>query len=220
METIDSKESSRLDQLLMQYEYLRKSCQYDDLSDSNNKILIETWETQCLAAIIDIAGENSIYYRQSFQEYNGNKTLYISKIVGAIKALARDIKKGYLDSVRSLIHADIFSDFLEMAEYLLKEGYKDAAAVLCGGVLEEHICKLAGKARVTLKKENGDLKKTSALNDELKNMGVYNNISHKSVTSWLSIRNDAAHGKYNGYSSEQVKLFIDGVRLFIRQLPY
>ena len=61
---------------------------------------------------------------------------------GALTALRPAIGSGYLLSVQELIHADVFADFPEMAQYLLGEGYKDSAAVLIGGVLEEHLRKL------------------------------------------------------------------------------
>ena len=40
------------------------------------------------------------------------------------------------------MHAELFADFLEMADYLLSEGYKDPAAVLGGSMLEEHLRQL------------------------------------------------------------------------------
>jgi hypothetical protein len=49
----------------------------------------------------------------------------------------------------------LFSDFLELASYLNSEGYKDAAAVICGGVLEGHLRKLSEKLGIAVVAENG-----------------------------------------------------------------
>ena len=66
-------------------------------------------------------------------------------LTGIAAALREDLSLGRLASLSGLISADLFADFLEMAEHLLGEGYKDPAAVLAGGVLEEHIRKLSEK---------------------------------------------------------------------------
>ena len=40
-------------------------------------------------------------------------------------SIQNEIEGGWIFSVKQLIAAEIFSDFLEMAEHLLKQGYKD-----------------------------------------------------------------------------------------------
>ena len=46
---------------------------------------------------------------------------------------------------KELVHSDLFADMLEAAEYLLGEGYKDPAAVMAGGVLEQRLRELCRK---------------------------------------------------------------------------
>ena len=58
-------------------------------------------------------------------------------------------------------------------------------------------------------------KKADAMNADLTKAGIYNLLSQKSVTGWLDLRNNAAHGKYDEYSQEQVKLMYQGVTDFI-----
>ena len=57
---------------------------------------------------------------------------------GYLDALKFDYENGYMQSVIELAHADVFADFLSMAEYLLSQGYKDPSAVIAGSVLEQH----------------------------------------------------------------------------------
>jgi uncharacterized protein (DUF2164 family) len=56
-----------------------------------------------------------------------------------LQAHRQDYEAGYLQSVVELVHADIFADFLEMADYLLQQGYKDPAAVITGSVFGAHL---------------------------------------------------------------------------------
>jgi hypothetical protein len=57
-----------------------------------------------------------------------------------------------------------------MAEYLQQEGYKDPAAVMAGGVLEEHLRKLCGKHGVTVSPKP----KLDSMNSDLAKAGAYN----------------------------------------------
>jgi hypothetical protein len=98
--------------------------------------------------------------------------------------------------VRALIAADIFADILEMAEYLLSEGYKDAAAVLIGAALEGHLRHLGNRHIVAITHADG-----------------------RPFTAWLDLRNSAAHGHYDVYTADYVRLFLQGVRLFMTQVP-
>ena len=123
-------------------------------------------------------------------------------------------ESGYLTTVSELIHGELFADFIEMAEHLLSEGYKDPAAVVAGSVLEEHLRCLSAKNGVEVN-TGGKARKTDQLNADLAGRAVYSKLDQKSVTSWLDLRNRAAHGKYSEYSKEQVALHIQGIRDFI-----
>ncbi len=69
--------------------------------------------------------------------YLADKSKFSQFQVASLKALRRDCQEGFLTNIQGLVRAEVFADFLEMAEYLLGQGDKDAAAVLVGGVLEE-----------------------------------------------------------------------------------
>lgn len=118
-----------------------------------------------------------------------------------------------------LAHADTYAGYLEMAEGLSGQNYKDPAAVIAGTSLEVHLKSLATKHDLSVKLPSGAPKKTGALNDELKAAGVYNGLEHKQVTAWLAIRNLAAHGDYDDYDAADVKALIIGVRDFAAKYP-
>ena len=95
---------------------------------------------------------------------------------GILIAAKEELIGGWFHTTRSLVAAELFSDFLQMAEHLLAEGYKDPAAVMAGGVLEEHLRQLSTKAGVALTYVNqkGDtvFKKAEQLNTELAKVPV------------------------------------------------
>jgi hypothetical protein len=59
--------------------------------------------------------------------------------LGVIVSVREQVEHGWLDDIRALLAADVFTDFMEMAKYLLAEGYDTPAAVLIGCTLEGHL---------------------------------------------------------------------------------
>src|SRR5438128_2273486 len=101
---------------------------------------------------------------------HGWESKTIRTLAGILKSLRADYTAGRMQTLQERVHSDLFSDFLEMAEYLLEdEGLKDPAAVLAGGVLEEHLRQLCAKHSVMLPPKP----KLNVFNDELKKRGVY-----------------------------------------------
>jgi hypothetical protein len=62
-------------------------------------------------------------------------------------------------------------------------------------------------------------KKADTMNTELYKANIYNKIDHKNVTSWLGLRNSAAHGDYVQYTKDQVALMQQGLSDFIARHP-
>lgn len=177
-----------------------------------------------LACLVDVLGENHSYtksFEKMFVE-DGRR----SEAEGGYRLLQtvrEDFQMGYLHSVRELINAEVFSDFIEMAEYLLADDYKDPAAVLGGAVLEEHLRKLCDKNAISLtapdNKGGTRQKRAAELNDDLAKAGVYTKVQQKLVTGWQGIRNEAAHGNFAAYNSEEVRGMLSGVTAFVANLP-
>jgi uncharacterized protein (DUF2164 family) len=142
---------------------------------------------------------------------------YVSKLdagMAILTSIREEIAGGWLFSMKGLISAEIFSDFLEMSEYFLAQGYKDPAAIMSGSVLEEHLRQLALKNEIPVQIAKDDkrvYKKADRLNADLAQKETYTKLDQKSVTAWLDLRNKAAHGKYDEYTKEQVALMIQGI---------
>lgn len=142
--------------------------------------------------------------------------------IGVMRAARDELAGGWLRTTRGLLSAEIFADFLEMADHLADEHYKDAAAVIAGSALEEHLRQLAGAARIAITVARGSdtfPKKADALNAELGAASEYSKLDQKSIAAWLDLRNKAAHGRYSEYDEPQVRLMIEGVRQFIARVP-
>ena len=112
-----------------------------------------------------------------------------------------------------LVTADAFESFLEQAEYLLSEGYKDAAAVLVGGVLECHAsarcCDVRGVPtdgpKDTIEPLNAALAKHTP--------APVQQLVQKQITAWADLRNSAAHGRFTEYARSRSQT-CQGVREF------
>jgi acetolactate synthase small subunit len=137
----------------------------------------------------------------------------------ALIALKADVEAGYVETLEALVHAEVFADFLEMAQELQIKGFKDPAAVIAGSVLEEHLRKLAAASGINPERGNGSPKKADTINAELAKAQVYNKLQQKQITAWLDLRNKAAHGEYDEYDHQQVTGLIRDVRNFLIKYP-
>lgn len=195
--------------------------EYESNTQLENFLELSDLQVRCFTAIERIAGRHSVYFERvkEIEKFGGALKYKVPGQIGVAKALLADIKNGYLKSLEETIHSNLFADYLEMAAHLADKGYKDPAAVLAGSTLETHLRNLCGKHKITVVSKGGKPKKVDTLNADIEKAGVYNKSYQKSVTAWLDIRNKAAHGKYDEYSGEQVKILIDSVREFINRHP-
>ncbi len=216
----------QLDSLITEASGFQQYRQLDDYGENYYsglpKAELASFLTRVVAIVDRVAPANSAYAQTlkttqaKIDPIDGDR---IDPYVGVLKALRADCSSGYLQSVTELIHADIFGDFLEMADHLLEQGYKDPAAVITGSVMEEHLRKLCDKHGISVVQPDGRPKKADLLNAELAGVNVYSKLDQKNVTAWLDLRNKAAHGKYTDYTKEQVALLIQSVRDFITRNP-
>ncbi|MFD8492274.1 hypothetical protein [Amycolatopsis sp. NPDC059657] len=208
---------SQLDTLIAEYKGMAKLSQYDDMSDLHDESRIMANRLQ--AAVDRLTVPSSTYARQADTLRNQPTHLRLLGLGGVVLALRADLDAGWIESLVELIHADVHSDFLEMAEELLAKKYKDAAAVIAGSSLEVHIRALCVKHGVAIADANGKPKKADTMNADLKKASIYGALEQKQVTAWLGLRNSAAHGQYSDYVDSDVRLLIDGVRAFAIKYP-
>lgn len=195
-------------------EFLKKVKDSESQGDFHAEVLANRIE----AAITRLSVKGSIYREQLRRGsgYSFQKRLIHNLQV--LITLREDLRAGWTETVVELVHADTYSDYLEMAEALLAKGYKDAAAVITGTSLEVHVRALCVKNGVTTAVA-GKPKKATTMNADLKKAGVYDGLQEKEVTAWMGLRNSAAHGDYGDYDHGKVRRFLDGVHAFMKQHP-
>jgi hypothetical protein len=186
---------------------------------------VSSWVTRIGQLIRKLYGDNSQHFDNynrvisidNFYVVNSNWYGHISQVHGITLTIQHDVKNDLLGNIRGLLQADIFADFLEIGEHLLNEGYKDAAAVTIGAVLEDGLRKLCDKNGIATIKPNGSPLTIEPLNTELARQAVYTKLTQKQVTSWAHIRNKAAHGEYSEYDKAQVQMMLLFVQSFAEQ---
>lgn len=209
----------QLEAVISEYESALSRSKHDDASDVLSDVDVNELQTRCIAAIERVVGRHSVYYERATEILKtGNKWGQVAAHVGVAKSLLSDIKNDFLKSLEEIIHGEVFGDFLEMSDHLVNSGYKDAAAVLAGSTLEAHLRQLCVKHGVATS-ASGNPKKADTINADLVKAAAYTKLDQKSVTAWLGMRNDAAHGNYAAYDKNQVALLISSIRDFISRNP-
>ena len=172
------------------------------------------WRTQSLSLLINLLDTDHVYVTGFDEETaRGAHKDAVRGGTGILMAVSEDLEDGYLTDVRNLVSAEVFSDFLEMARHLIDRKYKDAAASLCGAVLEQSLRRIADNRGVRVRK--GD--NLSALNQKLADVQVYTRITQRQLAAWTEIRNKAVHGQFDQYSQLDVENMHKDISLFLAQ---
>lgn len=173
--------------------------------------LFYQWKVESLSFLKMVFENNSIH----FQEFIKNCDIHFynnaNRGQAILKAAKEDIEDSYLKKLETLVSADIFTDFLEMSEYLLEQGYKDPAASLIGAVLENGLKKMTKNKDIKLRSREN----ISSLNKKLADAQIYNRLTQKMIQVWNEVRDNADHGNFSEYDSAKVKEMLKGVRDFL-----
>ena len=211
------KLSDRFDQLydeILEIESTREKkyselCGNYDVID-NEKTL--TWKVKSKSLLIYACGKDSQHYEEFIkaEKINGYQTQWdaFKKMKSVFLAAMDDYNNGYLTSIKNLIQADVFDSELEQAQELLSSGYKLAAAVIAGVVLETTLRDLCYQNSLPI----GKLDK---MNSDLAKAGIYNKLQQKRITALADIRNSAAHGKPEEFSDNDVTTMIRDIEQFL-----
>lgn len=116
------------------------------------------FRASCISFILKIFGPEHPYFTDFSKLVDSAQPSCVKRGKGVLQAIKNEIENGWLNTTKGLISADIFGDFLEMAEHLLEEGYKDAAVVIVGSTLEQHLRNLAESNAIDTKVEKKERK--------------------------------------------------------------
>jgi len=172
--------------------------------------LFQQWRTSSLAFLNTLPSEY-IYGHEFEGACKESGYDDAERGLAILQAAKEDIEGGYLQKVETLVSASVFSDFLEMAEHLLDNGYKDPAASLIGAVLEDGLRRICSNNNITMKSDDN----ISSLNQKLAQKQAYNPLQQKQIQVWNDIRNNADHGNFDQYNQGDVVDMLKGVRGFL-----
>src|SRR5215212_3421617 len=113
--------------VLSRYDELRAKSQNDSLTDQPGAAVAELLAQVC-AMIQRLAPPGSAYdlsLKEGIKTHGWLSTYNLGRFVGVLRALEIAYARNYLTTVGELLRAELFSDFVEMAQHLLSEGYKD-----------------------------------------------------------------------------------------------
>lgn len=122
--------------------------------------------------------------------------------VGVLQGLRLDVEAGYLTGLRQLVVAEVFSDFLDMADHLDTQGYSHPAASLAGAVLEDALRRAVTDAG----RKPG--KNLESLAEVALHAEIFGPTTYKQIKVWIDLRNDADHGNFGSVSRDQVSSFV------------
>jgi hypothetical protein len=218
----------RADELIELGKSLSNLARFVTLANGDNIMKVDLegfseFRIASLSFINRVFGSTSPSSKEFNMKVKTNQDECVDTGVGILKACRSELAGGWLVTTRGLVSSELFSDFLERAEHLISEHYKDPAAVMIGSVLEEHLRQLCQKNLISVTSTKSDSsivpKTADSLNAELAKANVYSKLDLKNVTAWLDLRNKAAHGKYTDYTEAQVELMLRGVSDFIARTP-
>ena len=172
--------------------------------------LFRQWYTSSLA-FLNAFPSDYVYH----DEFEGHcrRSDYDNAVQGMaiLRAAREDIAGGYLQKVEVLVSAEVFDDFLEMAEHLLDNGYKDPTVSLVGAVLENELRRMCRDNDIPVKSDDN----IGSLNQKLFQKSIYGKPQMRQISIWQAIRDSADHGKFEDYNAESVKNMLEGVRNFL-----
>lgn len=182
---------------------------------------MQGFRSATLSFIERVYGASHSHYKEFSKGASGSSASSAKIGVSITQAIRDEIAGDWFISIRGLVTAEVFADFLEMADHLLETGYKDPAAVMGGSVLEEHLrqlCLTNGIDPDVLVDDVPKPKKADRLNADLAKEEVYSKLDQKTITAWLGLRNDAAHGQYDRYTVDQVSNMLSGITEFMARV--
>ena len=173
--------------------------------------LFRQWSTSSLAFLRAVLGSDSVHHHAFEQHSQASYHYEAEEGVAILRAAKEDVEGGYLQKVETLVSASVFSDFLEMAEHLLDNGYKDPAASLIGAVLEDGLRRICHNNSITVKSDDN----ISSLNQKLTQKQAYNPLQQRQIQVWNKLRDYADHGHFDEYKPDDVTDMLKGVRNFL-----
>jgi hypothetical protein len=169
------------------------------------------WRSQSLTFLTSLLPAEHVYVQSFENEVTKAQMGDVQEGLGILRAVREDLVDGHLVNIRVLVSAEVFTDFLDMAEHLIENGYLIPAASLCGAVLENGLRRIATGVGLAVRARD-DL---SSLNQKCARKRVYTTLVQKQVQVWIDVRNKADHGEFSEVKEHDVRDVHAGVSRFL-----
>lgn len=131
-------------------------------------------------------------------------------IKGFLNALKIDIENNLLTSLQDQVAGEIYGDFISLSKQLIDEGFKEPAAVLACGALEDSMKKFATKNGMNV--FDADL---STVVNSLKASGLIKGTQAGVVQSYVKLRNKTFHAQFDKIELPEVSSLIAFIESFV-----
>lgn len=158
--------------------------------------------------INQIKDERSKYLR-SHREAHAGWSLQLT-LSGILKAVQFDLENDLIDSLERQTQGEILGDLLYLSKKLADEGYKESAAVLASGALEDTMKKFA--IYQSLDVYDKDL---SGVIGSIKSKGLLKGPQASVIQSYVQLRNKAFHAQFDKIELPEVKSMIAFTEQFL-----
>ncbi|HRG89098.1 MAG TPA: hypothetical protein PLW44_08780 [Chitinophagales bacterium] len=130
-------------------------------------------------------------------QYDQRRVLEICN--GKLKSMLNDIEYGLIDDLESRISAEIFGDFLALANEALEKGHHIVAAIIGSAALEDALKRIA-------EKNGGNIDRMDMQNvaNYLKSKQILKGTTGKHIDRFVILRNKALHAEWNKVESPEV----------------
>lgn len=178
--------------------------------DKFSRAECKRWEMDCKHLLKVIYGEDSEHFYEFVESFHPKlhekySQEAIANATAVLTSAKEQVESGLLYKIEDLVAADFFDSVIEQSKELLKKGFKDPAAILGRVVIERTFKSICKKNDIEFSKDNT----ASILNDNLKKGGVFTQSQWRLIQSYIDIGNNAAHGKFDQYSKEDVNKMLE-----------
>jgi hypothetical protein len=178
--------------------------------------LCETWITEAVNIVRLAIPVSTNAYREKVEKigkhHSGQMGQAVRTIAGIFQALINDIDAGLLGDIRDKISAEVFDNFIDHAEYYLREGRKNEAGVIAGVVFEDSIRRIYRKTIG----DDGSQQLEDLINSLAKH-AIISGLQSKQAKVASHVRTKATHAKWNDFDVAGVENTIQITRIFLRQ---
>lgn len=171
------------------------------LSSEVENIVAQEWGTSCLHLIAISLGTDTVFYKNFQKNYERfPDSHFAEKALGVLISFKKIIESNLkAKRERVLLSSKILLDLVEQAEYLAKYEYFVPAIMILGVTMESLLRNTGEIEFIDSNKKMG----FSALNDILHKQGIYDSLMFRKISFSIELRNNVAHGNFDGLGNEE-----------------